>query len=59
LASYALCGFCNFSSIAIQIGGIAALVPERRHELAQLGLRAMFCGSLACLQTATIAGMLI
>jgi CNT family concentrative nucleoside transporter len=59
LASYALCGFCNFSSIAIQIGGIAALVPERRHELAQLGLRAMFCGSLACLQTATIAGILV
>ena len=59
LASYALCGFCNFSSIAIQIGGIAALVPERRAELAKLGLRAMFCGSLACLQTATIAGMLI
>ncbi|MDD5087495.1 MAG: nucleoside transporter C-terminal domain-containing protein [bacterium] len=59
LASYALCGFCNFSSIAIQIGGIAALVPERRAELAKLGLRAMFCGSLACLQTATIAGMLV
>jgi concentrative nucleoside transporter, CNT family len=59
LASYALCGFCNFSSVAIQIGGIAALVPERRQELAKLGLRAMFCGSLACLQTATIAGMLI
>lgn len=59
LASYALCGFCNFSSVAIQIGGIAALVPERRHELAQLGLRAMFCGSLACLQTATIAGIMI
>jgi CNT family concentrative nucleoside transporter len=59
LASYALCGFCNFSSVAIQIGGIAALVPERRAELAKLGLRAMFCGSLACLQTATIAGMLV
>lgn len=58
LATYALCGFCNFSSIAIQIGGISALVPERRHELAQLGLRAMFCGSMACLQTAAIAGVL-
>ena len=58
LATYALCGFCNFSSIAIQIGGISALVPERRHELAQLGLRAMFCGSFACLQTATVAGIL-
>jgi concentrative nucleoside transporter, CNT family len=59
LATYALCGFCNFSSIAIQIGGISALAPERRSELAQLGLRAMFCGSLGCLQTATIAGILI
>jgi CNT family concentrative nucleoside transporter len=59
LATYALCGFCNFSSIAIQIGGISGLVPERRPELAQLGLRAMFCGNLACLQTATIAGILI
>lgn len=58
LATYALCGFCNFSSIAIQIGGISALAPERRHELAELGLRAMFCGSMACLQTATIAGVL-
>ncbi len=59
LATYALCGFCNFSSIAIQIGGISALAPERRSELAKFGLRAMFCGSLACLQTATIAGMLV
>ncbi len=58
LATYALCGFANFSSIAIQIGGISGLVPERRHELAQLGLRAMFCGNLACLQTAAIAGVL-
>ncbi|MBM3324084.1 MAG: NupC/NupG family nucleoside CNT transporter [Calditrichaeota bacterium] len=58
LATYALCGFCNFSSIAIQIGGISGLVPERRPELAELGLRAMFCGNLACLQTATIAGIL-
>jgi CNT family concentrative nucleoside transporter len=58
LCTYALCGFCNFSSIAIQIGGISALAPERRHELAELGLRAMFCGSMACLQTATIAGIL-
>jgi concentrative nucleoside transporter, CNT family len=58
LASYALCGFCNFSSVAIQIGGISALVPERRHDLAKLGLRAMFCGAFACWQTATIAGVL-
>ncbi len=59
LASYALCAFANFSSIAIQIGGISGLAPQRRQELAQLGLRAMFCGNLASLQTATIAGMLI
>ncbi|MBI5058575.1 NupC/NupG family nucleoside CNT transporter [candidate division KSB1 bacterium] len=58
LASYALCGFCNSSSVAIQIGGISALVPERRHDLAKLGLRAMFCGAFACWQTATIAGVL-
>lgn len=59
LASYALCAFANFSSIGIQIGGISGLVPERRQELAQMGLRAMFCGSLASLQTATIAGILV
>jgi len=59
LASYALCAFANFSSIGIQIGGISGLVPERRAELAQLGLRAMLCGNLASLQTATIAGMLV
>lgn len=59
LASYALCAFANFSSIAIQIGGISSLAPERRQELAQLGLRAMFCGNLASLQTAAIAGMLV
>jgi CNT family concentrative nucleoside transporter len=59
LASYALCGFANFSSIAIQIGGISSLAPERRKDLAQLGLRAMFAGALVNLQTAAIAGMLI
>lgn len=59
LASYALCAFANFSSIGIQIGGISGLVPERRSELAQFGLRAMFCGSLASLQTATIAGIMV
>jgi CNT family concentrative nucleoside transporter len=58
IASYALCGFTNFSSIAIQIGGISALVPERRHELAKLGLRAMFCGKLSLLAAAAIAGVL-
>jgi len=59
LATYALCGFANFSSIAIQIGGIGSLVPTRRNDLAKLGLRAMIAGLLACYITATIAGILI
>jgi CNT family concentrative nucleoside transporter len=58
IATYALCGFANFASIAIQIGGLGALVPERRAELARLGLRAMIGGLLACYLTATIAGLL-
>ena len=59
IATYALCGFANFSSIGIQIGGIGALVPERRHDLARLGLRAMLAGTFANFLTATIAGMLL
>ncbi|NOZ62295.1 MAG: NupC/NupG family nucleoside CNT transporter [Calditrichaeota bacterium] len=59
IATYALCGFANFSSIAIQIGGISSIAPERRHELAKLGLKAMFAGALASWLTATIAGILI
>jgi CNT family concentrative nucleoside transporter len=59
LATYALCGFANFSSIAIQIGGIGTLVPARRHDLARLGLRAMIGGLLASYLTACIAGVLI
>ena len=59
LATYALCGFANFSSIAIQIGGIGALVPSRRADLAKLGLRAMIGGLLACYMTAAIAGILL
>ncbi|MBL8830695.1 MAG: NupC/NupG family nucleoside CNT transporter, partial [Planctomycetaceae bacterium] len=59
LATYALCGFANFSSIGIQIGGIGALVPERQPDLARLGLRAMIGGTLACFMTACVAGMLI
>ncbi len=59
IATYALCGFANFSSIAIQIGGIGGLAPERRSDLARLGLRAVLGGSLATLMTATIAGVLI
>jgi CNT family concentrative nucleoside transporter len=59
IATYALCGFANFSSIAIQIGGIGGLAPNRRSDLARIGLRAMIAGTLASFMTATIAGMLI
>jgi CNT family concentrative nucleoside transporter len=59
IATYALCGFSNFSSIAIQVGGIGGIAPERKGDLARLGLKAMIAGSLACFQTATIAGMLL
>ncbi len=59
IATYALCGFANFSSIAIQVGGIGGIAPSRRSDLARLGLRAMVGGSLAAFMTATIAGMLV
>lgn len=59
IASYALSGFANFSSIAIQIGGIGSMAPERRGDLANLGLKAMIGGTLASFMTATIAGILI
>jgi CNT family concentrative nucleoside transporter len=59
ISSYALCGFSNFLSIAIQIGGIGGIAPNRRHDLARLGLYAVLAGSLACFMTATIAGILI
>lgn len=59
MATYALCGFANFSSIAIQIGGIGPLAPERKKDIASLGLRAVLGGSLATLMTATIAGILV
>ena len=59
IATFALCGFANFSSIGIQIGGIGALAPSRRHDLARLGLRAMLAGTLANFVTATIAGFLL
>ncbi len=59
LLSYALCGFANFSSIAIQIGGIGPLIPERKKELASFGLRSVIGGSLAAFITAAIAGLLI
>jgi concentrative nucleoside transporter, CNT family len=58
IATYALCGFANFSSIAIQIGGIGGLAPERRSELARFGLLAVLGGSIATLMTATIAGVI-
>jgi CNT family concentrative nucleoside transporter len=59
IATFALCGFANFSSIGIQIGGIGALVPERRHDLARLGMRAMLAGTLANFASACIAGLLL
>ena len=58
IATYALCGFANFSSIAIQIGGISGLAPERRKDLARFGMRAVLGGSIATFMTATIAGVL-
>lgn len=58
MATYALCGFANFSSIAIQIGGISPLAPNRRTDLAKLGIRAVIGGTLATLLTATLAGIL-
>ena len=58
ILTYALCGFSNFGAIGIQIGGIGPLAPERRSELAQLGLRAMFGGMLACCMTACMAGIM-
>ena len=59
IATFALCGFANFSSIGIQIGGIGALAPNRRGDLARLGLRAMLAGTMANLMSASIAGLLI
>ena len=59
IATFALCGFANFSSIGMQIGGIGALAPERRSDLARLGLRAMLAGTFANFLTAAIAGMLL
>jgi CNT family concentrative nucleoside transporter len=58
ISTYALCGFANFSSIAIQIGGIGGIAPDRRSDLARLGLLAVLGGTLATMMTATIAGVL-
>jgi len=59
IATFALCGFANLSSIGIQIGGIGALAPNRRNDLARLGLRAMFAGTMANLMSASIVGVLL
>lgn len=59
IATYALCGFANLSSIAIQIGGIGALAPSRKSDLARMGLKAVMAGTMANFMTACIAGMLI
>ncbi len=59
ILSIALCGFANFSSVGMQIGGIGALVPERRADLAKLGLKALLCGTLASYLSASIAGIII
>jgi CNT family concentrative nucleoside transporter len=59
IATFALCGFANLSSIGIQIGGIGALAPNKKSELARLGMRAMLAGTMANLMSASIAGMLL
>ena len=59
IATYALCGFANLGSIAIQIGGIGGIAPERRGDLARLGVRAMLAGTLAAFMTACVAGIFL
>ena len=59
ITTFALCGFANFSSIAMQVGGIGQLAPERRKDLSELGMKAMVCGTLASYLSATIAGILV
>jgi len=59
IASFALCGFANFSSIAIQLGGIGVMVPNRKADLAKLGFKAMICGTMASYISATLAGILM
>ncbi|MGA1977842.1 MAG: nucleoside transporter C-terminal domain-containing protein [Bacteroidales bacterium] len=59
IASFALCGFANFSSVAIQLGGIGALAPNRKPDLAKLGLKAMICGTMASYISASLAGILM
>ena len=59
IATYILCGFANFSSIGIQIGGIGALAPKRTKDLSKLGILSLIAGTLACLFTAVIVGMVL
>jgi CNT family concentrative nucleoside transporter len=59
IATYALCGFSNFGSIAILLGGLGTMAPSRRSEIASLGIKALIAGSFACFITANIAGILI
>jgi CNT family concentrative nucleoside transporter len=59
IATFALCGFANVGSVGIQIGGIGALAPDRKHDLARLGFRAMLAGTLANFLSATLAGILL
>ena len=59
IVSYALCGFANIGSIGVQVGGVGSLIPERRSEMADLGVRAMFAATCANFMTAAIAGLLI
>jgi CNT family concentrative nucleoside transporter len=59
IASFALCGFANFSSVGMQIGGIGELAPDRRADLAKLGIKALVCGTLASYMSATIAGIIL
>jgi len=59
ISSYALCGFANFGSLAILLGGIEGIAPGRRHEVARLGLRSILSGSLTTFMTACIVGMLL
>ena len=59
IATYALCGFANLSSVAIQVGGIGALAPTRKSDLARMGMKAVACGTMANFMSACIAGMLV
>jgi CNT family concentrative nucleoside transporter len=58
IVTYALCGFANFGSLGIMIGGLGAMIPERRHEVVALGLRSILSGTLATCMSGAVAGML-